>query len=299
MAQQDTLPLPSDSLPVAVMDTLQQLQDTISVNGTDSVTTPRRHNHSVVNGYAAALNTILTQNKYLNTGGTPVVLIQVQRNARTDNLMFYILAAVIAVLAFFRFVYARYLDNVFRVFFNTSLRQSQLTDQLLQARQPSMFFNLMFTFIGGIYIYLLLRWQHWLPSGRMIFYIAVCTGALLVIYIAKYVVLKFTGWITGYREAVNTYIFIIFLINKILGILLAPFVVIMAFSDSLLKTPAAVISMLLVALMFLLRFFRSFGLLQHQLKVSRFHFFLYIAGVEVLPLLLIYKGLLVLLSKNL
>jgi hypothetical protein len=49
----------------------------------------------------------------------------------------------------------------------------------------------------------------------------------------------------------------------------------------------------------LLRFFRSYGLLQNQLKISRFHFMLYITGIEILPLLLIYKGLMVYLSKNL
>jgi len=56
------------------------------------------------------------------------------------------------------------------------------------------------------------------------------------------------------------------------------------------------ISLLMIGLLLLLRFFRSHGLLQKQLKVSGFHFFLYIAGTEILPLLLIYKGLLILVS---
>ena len=40
-----------------------------------------------------------------------------------------------------------------RVFFNTSLRQSQLTDQLLQAKLPSLLFNLFFVLSAGVYAY--------------------------------------------------------------------------------------------------------------------------------------------------
>jgi hypothetical protein len=39
-------------------------------------------------------------------------------------------------------------------------------------------------------------------------------------------------------------------------------------------------------------------LLQQRLKVSRFHFFMYIVALEILPLLLIYKTVMIYLSKN-
>ncbi|MGF2411592.1 MAG: DUF4271 domain-containing protein, partial [Ferruginibacter sp.] len=129
--------------------------------------------------------------------------------------------------------------------------------------------------------------------------IGACILILGLIYIAKFSTLKFTGWVTGYREATDAYIFIIFLICKIIGILLIPFTVFMAFADPAVAITSALISLFIIGFLLLLRFFRSYGLLQNQLKVSRFHFFLYIAGVEVIPLLLIYKGLLLLLTKNL
>jgi len=89
------------------------------------------------------------------------------------------------------------------------------------------------------------------------------------------------------------------LINKILGILLIPFIIVIAFSPDYLKKTAVIISLLMVGIMFLLRFLRSFSLLHSQIKVSRFHFFLYIIGIELLPVLLIYRGVMILLNKNL
>ena len=62
----------------------------------------------------------------------------------------------------------------------------------------------------------------------------------------------------GIDAAANTYLFIIFLINKILGILLIPFVIVIAFSSpDYLKKAAVLISLLMVGVMFLLRFLRS------------------------------------------
>ena len=223
--------------------------------------------------------------------------IHIKKKDSQDSL-FYILVLIGGLLGFFRFTYTRYFNNLFRVFFNASLRQSQLTDQLLQARLPSLFFNILFVLIGGIYVYLLLKYYNWVSGQDFWTVLFYCTISLGIIYLVKFITVKFTGWVTGFKEVTNTYAFIIFLINKILGILLLPFAVIIAFSIPNLVTASVIISLLLIGLMFLLRFFRSYGLLQHKLKVSRFHFFLYVIGIEVVPVLLIYKGLVLLLSKN-
>ena len=57
-------------------------------------------------------------------------------------------------------------------------------------------------------------------------------GLTGLIYLVKYCALKFTGWVTGLKEITNTYVFVIFLINKIIGIFLVPFIVILAFSEN-------------------------------------------------------------------
>lgn len=252
-----------------------------------------------VSAYQLTIEKALQQSKYLNSSATPVVRVSSERIQPFDDILFYLLLVVILFLAFLRFFFERYFNNLFRVFFNTSLRQSQLTDQLLQAKQVSLFFNILFTVTEGLYIYFLLRHFGWIANGNIIGNIGVCVVAVALIYFGKYISLKFTGWLTGYSDAANTYLFVIFLINKILGILLIPFIVVIAFGADFLQYPAVLVSLLMIGLMFLLRFLRSYGLLRKEIKVSRFHFFIYIAGVELMPLLLIYKSLMVLFGKNL
>ena len=246
-----------------------------------------------------SLTDIIKKNKDLNLTGKPIAMANNERKPFSQDVIFYTLLVTIAILAFLRFFYIRYFNNLFRVFFNTSLRQSQLTDQLLQAKLPSLFFNLIATVSFGLFIYFVLKYFDWVKFENPLIIILICTLDISVIYLLKFITLKFTGWVTGYNDVTNMYIFIIFLINKILGIILLPFIIIMAFAAPALVKAAVLIAALLTIIMFLLRFLRSYGLLQHLIKISRLHFFMYIIGIEIVPVLLIYKGLMLLLSKNL
>jgi hypothetical protein len=249
--------------------------------------------------YDSVLNKFLAENRFLNSSGSPIASKNKFRKKNSQDFIFYLLLSIVFLLAFLQLFYKRYFNNLFRVFFNTSLRQSQLTDQLLQAKLPSLLFNIFFIITGGIYIYFLLRYFHWITSVKMISILFSCIICLAVIYIAKFLALKFTGWLSGYTEVTNTYLFIIFLINKIVGILLVPIIIIIVFSEFILVKSTILISLSLIMLLLIMRFYRSYGLLQNRLKISRVHFFLYIIGTEVIPLLLIYKSLMILLSKNL
>jgi hypothetical protein len=239
------------------------------------------------------------KNQLLNSDATPVNFsVQLKKEAGKEAA-FYLIAAMVLLLAYFKYLYNRYFTNLFRVFFNTSLRQSQLTDQLLQAKLPSLLFNLFFVVSGGMYLYILLVHYQLVNEENKWLMILFSVALLGLIYFIKYCTLKFTGWVTGLTEITNIYVFIIFLINKIIGIFLVPFIVILSFSDAGVVKIAVIVSLMSIGIFLLLRFFRSYGLLQNQLKISRFHFLLYIGGIELLPLLLIYKGLMIYLSKNL
>lgn len=239
------------------------------------------------------------KNKLLNSNATPVSFAVQFKKVKSKDELFYLIAVVVLLLGFLKYFYKRYFANLFRVFFNSSLRQSQLTDQLLQAKLPSLLFNLFFVLSAGLYLYILLYWSHLISDDNNWLLIFSSIALVGLIYFIKFCTLKFTGWISGLSEVTNTYIFVTFLINKIIGIFLVPFIIILTFSDTAIIKIATLISLISIGIFVLLRFFRSFGLLQNQLKISKIHFILYITGIEILPLMLIYKGLMLFLSKNL
>ena len=245
-----------------------------------------------------ALKNLLGKNIFLNTTSVPQPQWQLPRKFVSKDAVFYLLAIILLLLGVLRVAYPRYFSNLIRVFFNTSLRQGQLTDQLLQAKLPSLFFNLFFLIITGCYIFLVLN-----HFGKITYndweILLICIAGVSVIYFGKYCTLKFVGWLTGYKQEAETYIFIVFLINKVIAICLVPVIIILPFSDPEVVNVTAIVSFVVVVLMFILRFFRSYGLLQSRLTVSGFQFALYVIGIEILPLFLIYKGTIVIMSKNL
>ena len=136
-----------------------------------------------------------------------------------------------------------------------------------------------------------------LVNNRFIlFYILL---SVFLVYGVKYFVLKISGWLTGYRQEMDNYIFIVYLINKILAILLLPLITLIAFSDSGVGKLALKLSFITIFGMVILRYLRSFSLLNRKSSFSKFHFLLYIFGVELIPILLIYKTLLNFVNKSL
>jgi hypothetical protein len=52
----------------------------------------------------------------------------------------------------------------------------------------------------------------------------------LLVYLVKYLFLLFTGWVFNSQEATGSYVFVVFLVNKVMGVLLIPFLLIFAFA---------------------------------------------------------------------
>ncbi len=294
--QKDSLTILKDSTGISdstkVTDSTK-LNDSTQINDTSGAALP------VITYKDSGLNKIFNNNTYLNSKEKPQAFIQSPRKPNSKDVIFYSLVIIVFLFAILKFLYPRYFSNLFRVFFNTSLRQSQLTDQLLQAKLPSLFYNIFFILIGGWYLYLLLNFFEKAGNYAVWQLLLICAASLATIYLVKFCILKFTGWITGYKQEADTYIFIIFLINKIVAICLIPLIVIIAFSDKQLVDVAILVSFIVIVVMILMRFLRSYSLLQNRLKVSRFHFFIYIAGIEIIPLLVIYKLALIFMSKSL
>ena len=171
-------------------------------------------------------------------------------------------------------------------------------EQLVQDKQASLVLNLLFAVTMGLYLFLLLNYFN-IASIDDLSILGICMLLVTAVYLIKYIITFFFGWITGYLPEAENYIFIAFLLNKVMAIVLLPIVIVMAFVEQGVVGWVINLSLFLIGFIFFLRYFRAYGLLQYKMKVSRLHFMFYILGVEILPILIIYKLALNILSKNL
>lgn len=240
----------------------------------------------------------LLDNPFLKTKAKPVFLVINERHRVSKDEIFYLVSGLLLFLAFVKLVFARYFTNVFRLFFQPTFRQKQTREQLQQNNLPSLLLNLFFIFSTSAYASFLLEYYHFaIGNFWLIFLYSV--AALTIIYLSKYIFLSFAGWVFNVKEATDAYIFAVYLINKILGVLLIPFTLIIAFSQPTVINISITLSILLILLLFIYRYLVSYAPVRREVKVSPLHFLLYVCAFEVTPLLLIYKTLVIYLNKSL
>jgi hypothetical protein len=204
--------------------------------------------------------------------------------------LFYYLVFLFILFGLLRRAFAKYFYDLFRVFFKTTLKQRQTQEQSSLA---SVFMNSFFVLSAGLYVNFLLQYFHLVISDNFWLQYLYCIGALGIIYLVKFIGLKITGWLFNVSNTTDSYIFIVFIINKTLGIFLLPFLLLLAFANDPLYSSAMLISWIGLSLLLVYRFILSYSAVRKEVKLNSFHFILYILGFEVIPLLLIYKLLLI------
>ncbi|RFS22434.1 DUF4271 domain-containing protein [Chitinophaga silvatica] len=237
------------------------------------------------------LQKLASTNDFLKPGRNRFVDTNPERPYRDIDWLIYLIAGVVLLLSIIRLSYRKYFADLFRAFLNPTLSQRQLKDQLSQSPFPNFLLNAFFAISLGLYLYLVLFNLQIFPQAEPWLLIPGLILLVVIIYLVKYIVLRFCGWLFGNSELADAYIFILFLINKVLGILLVPFLVIMAFCKPQIANTFLYISLFFIALLVVYRYIRSYSLVKQYLSFSKLHFFLYLCAFEVAPVLILIKVL--------
>jgi len=240
---------------------------------------------------------VLAANPFFNFTGQPVRQLFEIHRANSKDSLFYLLLGILFYFALVRIFFEKYFGNLMTLFFRVSLRQQQIREQVLQTPLPSLLLNLLFIITGGLYACFLLHYSRFAPTINFWLLYVNCMVGLGVVYLVKFLVLKFCGWVFNIARATDTYIFIVFLVNKMLGIFLLPFLILITFSGPAARDIFITISLVMVFVLLMYRVLAAFRPVRNEIKLTPFHFFLYLCAFEIAPLLLIYKVLLTYLEK--
>ena len=247
---------------------------------------------SIALGYKTFAHQVFAQNGFFSFSSPPVAIRSDKKEFHGKELLFYTLIGLLLFFAFIRMSFPKYLLDLFRVAFKTTLKQRQISEQLIQAPLPSLLLNCFFLFTIGLYITFIFQHYHMAINYNFWLLYFYCFAALAVIYLIKFLSLKFFGWLFNITATADGYIFIVFMINKIIGVYILPFLVLLAFTDNNIYQAAFIFSYIGVFALLAYRFILSYSLVQNEIRLNPFHFFLYLCAFEIVPLLLIYKALL-------
>jgi len=239
---------------------------------------------------ARAMDSLIARHP-MSSSETVYIAIPREHHMEDNTADFYLLMALFLLLGLIRLHDPRYFRSLARVFANPSLNSRQLSEQMEAARMSNFLMNIFFSVSAGAYLYYVIHAFMpvsvlSLPAG--VWMIMLIAGVMMV-YTAKYTVIRISGWAFRIESLTSQYLFNVFLINKIVAVALLPFIVLLAFGDRSWLEPVVILSLVVASLFMLNRYLRSWQVFGSFFQYSRFHFFLYLCASELLPLAVLIK----------
>lgn len=239
-----------------------------------------------------SFNRFFVNKKYPKNKQSVFAINNVRQPANEDE-QFYILAGLFLLAGLVRALFPKYFIAIFQIFFQSAQHQRQSKENLAQDVLPSFLMNLLFVFSGGLLLTSFVKADDSLQSISFSLLWLYACAALAVVYIFKSLFISFFGWSFSVQEPATSYKFVVFLVNKIAGLFFLPLLLLLTYSTGADFTIISTLAIVLIALLLLYRYIVSLSTVGKKLKIHPVHFFLYLCAVEVLPLLITYKVLLI------
>lgn len=227
--------------------------------------------------------------KYYPAAGSKMFMISKKRNVTESYPLFYLITGIIFFAAFIKVSFPKYFSDIFKLFFQSSFRQKQTKEQLLQDSLPSLLMNILFCLSSGVFLTLIAKYFQIFQNNFWVNFLYSCC-VIVTIYLFKYIFLTFLGWVFNISKSISNYTFVIFLINKVIGVLLLPIILLMAFALPNIAFISIIIAFSFIVILFICRYWLSFKSVRIGVKISALHFFLYLCAVEILPMVLLFKA---------
>ncbi len=245
--------------------------------------------------YPSGKTRLGSQSEYINLYQghelKPVHSVPVQKEGLDQNWFFPVFLMVLAVYTWMRIFYNKYFNQLLQAFLNTNLTNQIVRDENILVQRASIILALTFNVIGALFLYLLSLDIGWTLGGigpgfnRFAFFLTVVSAT----YTLKFLILKIIGWLFDLDREMATYIFNIFLINNVLGLILLPIVALMAYNPIIETHFLANLSIVLIAFAFFYRIIRGLLAGMSVPGFSPLYLFLYLCTLEIAPLLVLIR----------
>ncbi len=201
------------------------------------------------------------------------------------------LVVMVVFFTWFRLFYYKIFRQLLTSFFNMTASNQIVRDESYLLQRASLVISIISYLLGGLFLYqisILFDWQiYWLQKGLIRF--VLFSLIIAISYSIKMILLRALSVVFNQEKAAGTYIFNLFLMIMMAGLVLFPANIFLAYSAGTVKHFVATVAILLMGLMFLFRLSRAIRIWFSIPQFSFFYLFLYLCAFEVAPLLVVWK----------
>ncbi len=214
-------------------------------------------------------------------------------NRDSPAWVFLLLFLMVAAFTWIKVFYARTMRQIFQAVVSMGAANQMLREENLLLQRSSVLLTVLFNLVAAFFLYQVSNYLEWssdyIGSGLGRFLILAFVVSL--VYSLKFLILRLTGHLFRTDKAFSAYIFHIFLINNVLGMLLMPLVIAVAFLAPAYALYFFYTAAALVIFGFLYRMLRGVLIGLSFAEFSKVYLLLYLCALEIGPLLITIKWL--------
>jgi len=213
----------------------------------------------------------------------------VPQSLETPPFLFWIFTLTMLLLTILVTLYKSLIVKIYKGFLNDNFLKLIQRDQgnTTVIAYLSLYI-LFFTSLGTLF-YLCL--QHFGLVVPNLTYLLYCILGVAVVFIFKHSILSIAGFVFPIDKVIKQYSFTIVVFSIILGLVLLPFNIFIAYAQTNLATYLIYLAFLIIILVYLFRTLRGALIASKYISLNKFHFFMYLCTVEIAPLLVLFKSI--------
>lgn len=181
------------------------------------------------------------------------------------------------------------LQKLWKVYINDGFIHRQSKDQMAQQPLVSITLNFLFILSSGLFVFFGMEWDHEFAGSYRWVILAASFIFIAVVYLFKFIFFQILGWAFGQEDAFGDYLFVVFLNNKLAGLIFLFAAFIMAFSSPGYSDFTFKFTLFLIGLMLVYRFLRGYQVFSRQSKIGFFTLLLAFISLELIPSAVIVK----------
>ena len=222
-----------------------------------------------------------------------VSTLQNKKSAQQEESSGFVFWAMLLLLIFLALeitLYKSLINKVYRAFTNDNILKLLHREQRNVISFPYLLLYIFFFVSFGIFTFLAFNYFGFIP--RRLDALLYCITGIGLLFFLKHVLLKIVEIIFPVQKEIKQYSFSMVIFSSILGIALVPFNIVIAFASPSLVKFALFGGLITIFGITVFCILRGLFLASKYLSFHKFHFFMYLCTVEIAPVLVVVKILL-------
>jgi len=205
----------------------------------------------------------------------------------TDWLTVVLFGAVV-LFATIRYSYTKYIRHVYTSLVNYPTSMRLLQESNYPTSHAAYRLDVIFYIVFSIFIYQVFNYVEWAGANHKLSFFAWVSAGAVLYFFGKKLLFRIVGMLFETRAETSEFLFNVDNFNRSLGLILLPLVTLIAFSP-IQNTGLLILMGVAIVLAFYLLLLQRGILILLRKQFSIYYLFLYLCTLEFLPLLLIYK----------